>query len=96
MKKGFTLIELLAVIIILGLVAGITIPIVTNTTNNAKEQASFISIENHIKNINAQLSASLLEDDEEDINGTYEFNSLNVEDYPEDDTIRCTSYMIIK
>ncbi len=35
-KKGFTLVELLAVIIILALVVGITIPLVLTTSNGAK------------------------------------------------------------
>lgn len=38
-SKGFTLVELLAVIIILAIVVGITIPAILNTTNNAKKKA---------------------------------------------------------
>ncbi len=39
MRKGFTLVELLAVIIILGIVTGVTVPIVTNAVNNSKTKA---------------------------------------------------------
>ena len=38
-KKGFTLIELLAVIIILAIVVGITIPAIMNTVGNARQSA---------------------------------------------------------
>ncbi len=39
MKKGFTLIELLAVIVILGVIATIVIPAITDTINNSREDA---------------------------------------------------------
>ena len=37
--KGFTLIELLAVLIILGIVTMITVPMISNQINSAKDKA---------------------------------------------------------
>lgn len=39
MRKGFTLVELLAVIVVLGVIALITFPIVSNSMANAKQKA---------------------------------------------------------
>jgi len=38
-KKGFTLTELLAIIVILGVVVGLTIFIAINVINNSKEKS---------------------------------------------------------
>lgn len=40
MKKGFSLVELLAVIVILGLIALITVPIVLDSLNSTKSELS--------------------------------------------------------
>ena len=45
-RKGFTLIELLSIIIILGLVSGITITIVLTTMANAKEKSKKLTRDN--------------------------------------------------
>ena len=44
MKKGFTLVELLAVIIVIGLVAGITIPIVDNLIDSGRIKAHDVQV----------------------------------------------------
>ncbi len=45
-RKGFTLVELLAVIIILAIVVGITIPAVLTTTKRAKEKTYLSAADN--------------------------------------------------
>ena len=72
-KKGFTLVELLAVIIILAIVVGITIPAVMTTTKNAKAKALDTAVETVRTYIQEQYELSLLGD--EDLAG----DSYNVE-----------------
>ena len=50
-KRGFTLIELLAVIIVLGVIAAIIIPKITDTVANSKEMA-------YTNQINSLISAA--------------------------------------
>ena len=50
-KKGFTLVELLSIIIILGRIALIAVPIVTNIVEESKQEAFNISLQNLDKNI---------------------------------------------
>ena len=46
MKRAFTLVELLAVIVLLGVIAGITVPIVNGIIRDSKEDALKMTIEN--------------------------------------------------
>lgn len=60
MKKGFTLIELLAVIVILGLIAVITIPIVGRVLDNSKFNVALESALGYISAANAEASRNIL------------------------------------
>lgn len=52
MKRGFTLIELLAVIVVLGLIAVVITPVITDTLNDSREDAYQKQIDNLIKAAN--------------------------------------------
>ena len=62
-RKGFTLVELLAVIIILAIVVGITIPAILTTTANAKQKAFYASVDSFADWLSRQYQASLIGDD---------------------------------
>ncbi len=62
-RKGFTLVELLAVIIILAIVVGITIPAVLTTTSKAREKAFQTSVDSFANWLGRQYEAYNIGDD---------------------------------
>ena len=72
-KKGFTLVELLAVITILGIIALISIPIVTKFIDNSREGALARSAENYIRAVKNEVMYQAPNDTIED--GTYKVMS---------------------
>ena len=55
-RKGFTLVELLAVIIILAIVVGISIPAITNVINDAKNNSLGVAADAAEKYVGDQYS----------------------------------------
>ena len=75
MKKGFTLVELLAVIIILGIIALVAVPIISDVLDSAKKDSAKASTLNFIEAAELHLSKYVLQEGK--INdGTYTINEF--------------------
>ena len=80
-KKGFTLIELLAVILILGIIALIAIPQVTNVIENAHKGSAEVSAKHYLDAVNNKIALNKLDDNP---NNDYENTEISVGDIPVD------------
>ncbi len=81
MKKGFTLIELLAVIVILGIIAVITTPLIMGVIEDARKSAALSSAQGYVEAVEQSIMESELDLEGENLSdGTYEIETLkNIE-----------------
>ena len=81
MKKGFTLIELLAVIVILGIIAVITTPLIMGVIEDARKSAALSSAQGYVEAVEQSIMESELDLEGENLSdGTYEIEKLiNIE-----------------
>ena len=72
MKKGFTLVELAATIVILGILAVIAIPKVTDEIQASREKTAMASLQNYMRALDEQMMIKKFEP------GTYDIEELDV------------------
>lgn len=77
MKKGFTLIELMAVILIIGIVAFLTTPVISNIIKENEENALLQSANNYINEVNKYIMERV-QDGDELTDGIYETKNIKV------------------
>ena len=75
-KNGFTLIELLAIIIILGIIAVITVPIILNVLEDSKKGVAVDSAHGYVESVNKLYVSRSLNDMSDIDDGTYTVSQL--------------------
>ena len=98
-KKGFTLIELLAVILVLGIIALIAVPQVTNVIENAHKGSAEVSAKHYLDAVNNKVALNKLDtDSSNDIaDRTYNVGDFPVDisgELPESGTITITNGVV--
>ena len=73
MKKGFTLVELIAVILVLGIIALIAVPRISNAIQTSKEKTATISMQNYVHALEQKILV------EKYANGVYSMTDIDVE-----------------
>ena len=73
-KKAFTLVELLAVIIIIGLIAVITLPKISDSLENSKKNLSTTSAQGYAKTIDEYILKKQMNKEKIILNGDYNIN----------------------
>lgn len=71
MRNGFTLIELLFIIIILGILALITTPIILETITNSKKNSMRVSVENYLDAVENEIARVNVNIEYETLDGIY-------------------------
>ena len=98
-KKGFTLIELLAVILILGIIALIAIPQVTNVIENAHKGSAEVSAKHYLDAVNNKIALNKLDDNPNNdySDGTVAVGEIAVDisgEIPESGTLTISNGMV--